>query len=488
VIRGGQIPGLSSALPHDVDIDTLHAGSDPDDVQEAFDVFSWESFVALVWPVNADGTPGPSLVAAQRVPRWRTFRDARELTPPHGLRPFSWASGRDARGVPLRNHGVSDARFSWVARSVQSDGKTLWDRNGQPVYYQSLVNEPLFDYVVTHGLYSVDGQRAFAPRPTYLPPGLYWNKDPSTGEQVVERAPSRSGSIALKAAWKVLGEDDDAGRFHVSSIPVRSAAGTVAEVEAALVGLHIAHKTQTSASWVWSTFEHVDALADHEDPSAEEVRPLFRDRRSAEPPNRLPAPDRNGRRRTQVARIVPVGPVTEEVNRRYRAALAELGSPWRHFRLLGTQRMVRTQRLREPEPVPRFLVNPVFETYVPLEEASALDAHRTAQLSVEGGSADADFVFLLRGAARAWSRTAALEPRALVSAGDVEPESWWRSLPGLQASEGAQLETVVPQLEWLVRDGDRRWCLRREDETGGIAIYAEVAPDVEDDYLGRAAR
>jgi hypothetical protein len=470
---------LSSELPHDVDIDKLHADSDLDDLQEAFDIFSWQSFVALAWPVDASGTPASAFVAADQVPRWQTFRDARELTPPHGLRPFPWASGRDPRGVPLRNCNVSDLRFSWTARSVQSDGNTLWDQDGQPVYYQSLVDELIFNYVVNHGLYSVDGQMAFAPRPVYFPPGLYWNKDPSTGAQVVDRAPSRAGSLAVKLAWKVLSKDDDPHRFYVSSIPVRSESGAVMEIEAGLVGLHIAHKTQTSANWVWSTFEHTDALADGDEPAHRKVRPLFRDPFSAAPANRLPEPDPDGRHRTQVGRIIPVGLVTERVNRRYRTALADIGSLWQHFRLLGTQRMVRTRRRCEPEPVPKCLANPLFETYVPLEAASAMTAHRAAQLSSESGSASADFVFFLRSAAPAWTRIAALGPQPLIRTGDGLPEGWKESLlPHCQNSnDNTQLETVVPQLEWLVHDGDRQWCVRRDGETAGFAMFAE-RPDL----------
>ena len=44
-----------------------------------------------------------------------------------------------------------------------------------------------------------------------------------------------------------------------------------------LVGMHVAHKTQSCASWVWSTFEHVDALECTDSLTGSVRRPLFRD-------------------------------------------------------------------------------------------------------------------------------------------------------------------------------------------------------------------
>ena len=45
---------MSSTLPFDA---TFSQNPSVDQVQQAFDIFSWASFVALNWPSNPDGTP-----------------------------------------------------------------------------------------------------------------------------------------------------------------------------------------------------------------------------------------------------------------------------------------------------------------------------------------------------------------------------------------------------------------------------------------------
>ncbi|WP_437318135.1 hypothetical protein [Sorangium sp. So ce385] len=477
---GAEEAWLSAALPHDVDVDRLRPHVDPAEIDRMFDALSWQTFVALIWPVDPLERPAPSLADARGVPRWRTFRSGRELAPPHGLRPLPWSAARDASGVPARSPDVSDARFRFVPEPTQADGNVLWDQNGHRVMYEVLVNRVLFEFIVKHGLYSVEGQRAFAPSPVYMPPGLHWNKFPQGG-QVLERDHERSGAIALKLAWKILGGGDDPRRFYTQSIPVEGDDGRVRRADAGLVGMHVAHKTQSSASWVWSTFEHVDALSADDALTGAVARPMFRDPGARKPANTVPEPDADGRRRTQVERIVPVSEMTESLNRQFRARLSEVGSVWRHYRLLGTQRMARTSYYRELHPIPRYLANPLFETYVPLERSSALCAHRAATLAVSPGGAaqDADFVFLLRRAAAAWQSL--LELSAEESEQLRRESVASRALPrwlaarlsgrGLAFDERAQLQCVVPELEWLIADGARTLVVRSETG-GGTAVYA----------------
>jgi hypothetical protein len=467
---------LSADLPHDVDSDLLRPGRDLASIDGMFDVLSWRTFVALVWPLQPDGTSAPSLAGAG-VPRWRTFRDVRDLVPPHGLRPWRWEVARDEKGVSLRNHEVTDPRFRFWPREAQADGNILWDQNGHPVRYEALVNRATFDHVVAHGLYQLEGQRQA--RPVYLPQGLYWDKSPRGG-QTRESDPARQGSITMKLAWKVLAPHDDPGRFYTQTIPVQDDPGGVQARRAGLVGMHVAHKTQSSASWVWSTFEHVDALDPHDRMTGWTGRPLFRDPDSLLPANVVPRPDPTGARRTQVGRVVPVSAATERLNQRFRSMLREAGSPWSHYRLLGTQRLARTRHYRESSPVPPQLSNPLFETYVPPERASAIAAHQAAALaaSPEGGtSAASDFMFLLRRAVRPWARAGEIDidpggDGPLGVAGAPLSPALVQGLcrHGLAPSEDAQLEWLVPALEWLVVDRDRTLVLRRES-SAALTLY-----------------
>lgn len=50
-------PPLSPAIPFDV---TANAPFTLDNLQHDFDVLSWQTFVALNWPANADGSANTS--------------------------------------------------------------------------------------------------------------------------------------------------------------------------------------------------------------------------------------------------------------------------------------------------------------------------------------------------------------------------------------------------------------------------------------------
>lgn len=90
-----------------------------------------------------------------------------------------------------------------------------------------------------------------------------------------------------------------------------------------LVGLHIAHKTETFPQWSWATFEHVDNA-----PAREEIRQGTLRRRytyfnrgcpagSSLPecvPNRLPIPGDPLDRPIQVVRQTPIPQSARELN------------------------------------------------------------------------------------------------------------------------------------------------------------------------------
>ena len=71
--------------------------------------------------------------------------------------------------------------------------------------------------------------------------------------------PGNYGAIELKAAWRELPAGSDGSRFYtVSALMLDPGMAQCVRTRVALVGLHIAHKTDPFSEWVWSTFEHVD--------------------------------------------------------------------------------------------------------------------------------------------------------------------------------------------------------------------------------------
>jgi hypothetical protein len=82
--QGLSFPAVSSTLPYDAPESSA--------LQQAFDIFSWASFVALNWPANPDGTPmdGP-ITSNPTAPRvWETYIDATGVFRPQGATPDQW--------------------------------------------------------------------------------------------------------------------------------------------------------------------------------------------------------------------------------------------------------------------------------------------------------------------------------------------------------------------------------------------------------------
>jgi hypothetical protein len=86
---GLSFPSVSSTLPFDA---TFSQKPTVDQLQQAFDIFSWASFVALNWPSNPDGTPmdGP-ITSNPTAPRvWEAYIAATGVFKAQGALPDPW--------------------------------------------------------------------------------------------------------------------------------------------------------------------------------------------------------------------------------------------------------------------------------------------------------------------------------------------------------------------------------------------------------------
>lgn len=134
------------------------------------------------------------------------------------------------------------------------------DENGKFIRYEILVNPVTYEYVTSNGLYNRTGLSALQ-TPVNFPCGSVeaLSGDPND---------PGLGSFVIKNAWMELDPERPldqfkAGYFHTEDMMVytpadRNLSGIAScEVKTmALVGMHIAHKTNKQPTWIWSTFEH----------------------------------------------------------------------------------------------------------------------------------------------------------------------------------------------------------------------------------------
>jgi hypothetical protein len=336
--------------------DVPSTGPDP---FPAFDNFAWRAFIALNWPsrleagrrgeadrTKAPGDPGPRV--------WETFKSRYELfevdPDERPVTPSPWTSydGRNPCGnldnrVKTLASFKPYADFNEASFTVGEFLNPLVAQNRTYTRYEIRINRPEYDAIAANG-WSLSKTLPNEAHPADLP----------------------VGSIAVKAAWRVLTEADTPAvraRYYVvegaQAVDVAEsiAAGRIvcSLADVALVGLHIAIKTRYRPQWLWSTFEHVDNVPpagegdarepdardagvpySYFDPSRPDLRlPLLGTPASlpvslANPPKLDPAP-------MQVTRRHPIHPSTMMLNRAYWALPGVKGTVWEHYMLVASQ-------------------------------------------------------------------------------------------------------------------------------------------------------
>ncbi|MBV9287391.1 MAG: hypothetical protein JO288_06145 [Hyphomicrobiales bacterium] len=326
----------------------------------AFDNFAWRAFIALNWPAQPEsdrrGQPDRTKTLGDPGPRvWETFKSRYELFEvgadgrPAAASAWESYEGRNPCGPEAGNRVKTLASFVPFAE-FNEPGFTLGEflnplvaQNRTYTRYEIRVDRPEYETIASAGW----GQ------------GLNLPDETHPAEMPV-------GSIAVKAAWRVLTDADPPAvraRYYIArdafvvDVAQSRAAGRVvcAKADVALVGLHIMIKTLYRPQWLWSTFEHVDNVppageGEAREPDAKDAGapysfydPSRPDRRLpllgspeslpvslSHPPELDPAP-------MQVTRRHPVHASTMTRNRAYWALPGIKGTVFEHYMLVASQ-------------------------------------------------------------------------------------------------------------------------------------------------------
>jgi hypothetical protein len=340
----GVIPTVVPPIPDSV---TTAEGSRP-----WFDAFSWQSFIALSWPAQADtrgAASNPSDTTAfldagsggLRV--WETYKESWELFGQGNQRPSaftSWDSPVEPCGGNLQP-GQNAFTFTSKGNSLfnaaaESFSFPLVDQNGNYTLFSVRYNQPQYDTIR-----GADGN-----------PSSWLYLSNNLGRSLPFSMPASDssghvGSIMVKSAWRPLTARDDTTKYYrTTALVATNQAGTTCKpVLMGLVGLHIAQKQVGFPQWVWSSFEHVSNVPG---PGS---RPPYSYNNGLDTPQSVPGysyvPDSSGvlvqqpnARPVQVTRINPVpttpqGSSTQDINAIYQGYLAN--TVWANYQLVITQ-------------------------------------------------------------------------------------------------------------------------------------------------------
>jgi len=264
---GGNLnPALAYNLPGDI----------PSNNQSEIDQYSWQTFLALNAPAVGERV---SLTGdnTTQYSAWSSSNDLIRcnLDDTDCVCPDGDCSNSGARYYPpecqevenytayrvLDNSNKADDSFLEATTGGLSDQPVLTSQ-GSFLRYEILINPAFYNHVVENRYYDWN----------YLYNTLDQDVANLCGEESYtggDPADPRSGTYEVKLAWMEQGLAD--ASYHREDILVftpayRSSTSTAScELKSmAMVGTHIAHKTQKQPSWTWSTFEHKDNAPDCE--------------------------------------------------------------------------------------------------------------------------------------------------------------------------------------------------------------------------------
>ena len=347
----------------------------PDAGLLAFDLYAWRLFVAMNWPVTAGQRGVPD--CAQRIGTgsdvvWTSYKFTGEIFLPGAVDPGPWNSEAAA---PVRLSGISKVSPEVQDAITQPVGSWLTDQRGNPTYYQIAVNQASYDYVRSNEFYNLDVVQA------------------------ATQVDFPAFATEIKAAWRRLTAEDDAGRYFTRPTSFAlyddngKPTGQFEDGTAGLVGLHIITKPPGFPQWIWATFEQVDNVTGSDGVPASYNNPDCSGP-YCDPPNQSPI--HSGQPFTspnQLTRLTALHPEAVESNARYQAALADTLFQYYH--------LVTAQYPSDPEdpgnplgtPTPNVSANVTLESYIQ-DTSSCMACHSTAR--VPGGTlTKTDFSFLL---------------------------------------------------------------------------------------------
>ena len=220
----------------------------------------WQTFIYLNWPVTAGQRGTPNANAAFGSPGqtvWESFKQISDTFPPNGQDPGPWnaaptapanftaARRRQIARGDLRvltqtskvSQALQDQSPAALSNTGQVGGGILVSQAGQAVYYEMVLNQLEYDYIVGNGLYEAVAQYACAKTQGISLP---------------------IGAIEAKAAWKVLTPAEINAtpvRFHTAQALLGD---STTPVTVGLVGLHIVQRVTNMDQLVWATFSQID--------------------------------------------------------------------------------------------------------------------------------------------------------------------------------------------------------------------------------------
>ena len=382
------------------------------DTQPGPDLYSWLTFVAVNWPVDpttCTGNASGSILTSPPDPVWLSYLSDDDIFVASGS-PANWCNGTAPAGTRFASAEEARAaqragRLAKLPPKVRAlaeqhpEVRLFLHHNSKAhalVSITNLTNLPpnLKEILDATGEPVTDQNGRFVRYTVNLGPIEYqyvmqkslWTK---AGQQATGDLNFTDGAMEFKAAWKVLGANDNPSHFFTQqAIVYNDEDGSPSPgpnpVTVGLVGLHITHKTPRQSNWLWSTFVQTEVSQSFNNPNCPSSQCPPNVETATTPYIELNPDGSPHNKPVQVVGVIPTTAAT------YNAAFQGLlkGTPWAYYQLISTQ----WQGGSGPRTKPPKLGNPVLETFVSnTNPYSCLDCHNFAQDSPGGSKSDFSF-------------------------------------------------------------------------------------------------
>lgn len=423
---------LCSELPYDINekFGIGYSSELSPTIQPPFDIFSWQTFVALNWPADDKGKPLPGRIGdhpdAPRV--WESYKDLAEIFNSNAPLTLELQSSKKNNLKYFYRTSKSPHKLDSLGSFLDADGDPLIDRNLNFAVFEVNANDVESDFIAANnlttkqGIYNISTPIAndSAQRQIQLP------SSNAAGKSV--------GAMEIKTCWRILDSvrgGDIPSRYYTRDAVIyidaaHSTSGKAFTIRSkvGLVGMHIVRKTALFSNWIWSTFEHVDNTPDNIQQAQMDQNPkvpwsfYYPNTLGLPPDSAVPTfPQDSGRYKfdptwpyakryaqtiggengrlygTQAQRMYPIYYRTEQVNQLWRNKLA--GTVWANYKLVGSQWATSTLSPGKPMPAaPAMMGNTTLETFI-LRTSSCVNCHMYAQISYNKNIVKTDLSFLL---------------------------------------------------------------------------------------------
>lgn len=376
-----------------------------------FECQMWQNFIYVNWPALPGQRGVPNAKAKFSAPGptvWETYKTIEQVFLPGAANPGSWdtikppstlaasLSARVSSGglrVLKMESKVSRPVLANIARNAtnidptvlnsitQAAGGTLYDLNGNPVYYEVAMNRDEYEYIVQNGLYNADTQATYAQATDIVLP----SEKTKYGQY---------GALEVKAAWKILTPAEiRSNRFHTVQALVPGTAALAAPVTVGLVGFHM--YLPNIGQGVWATFAQVDNAPLRSD-MFKSKGPFNFYKPPCWPPTCAIVVPYNVENANpgQVVQIQPDDPSAAQLNPYMQALIRQYDpkSPWQYYKIVNIQWSQTTTdigKIPPPsiKPLPYgkppndTVLNAVLETFIQQPGNSCLACHRTATIA-----------------------------------------------------------------------------------------------------------